>query len=482
MLNAPSTDQRPPTLRNSALELLARKRARGNLIDFTAYTMPQFEAAGHHRRIAEALEKVERGEIDRLMIFAPPRHTKTELATKRFVAWYLGRHPDRQVISASYNSDLSTDYGRAVRNIVAGPEFANLFPGVALAEDSKAAERWNTNNGGAYVAAGVGTSITGRGAHLVLIDDPLKGRQEADSETRRDLVWKWYLADVRTRLMPNAAIVIIQTRWHEDDLAGRLLAQAKATGEGWHVVDLPAICSDGTALWPEWFPLEDLRRTEREIGSREWNALYMQNPTPEEGNFFKREWFKTYKAEHKPEYLRIYGASDYAVTADGGDYTVHGIAGVDTKGDLYVLDWWRGQTTTDVWIDILLDMAARHKPLMWAEESGQILKSLGPFIDRRMEEREVFFPREQFVSGHAKDIRAQAIRGRLSQGKVYFPEYAPWLSPLMSEMLSFPAGKNDDCVDVMSLFGRMLDQMSPAEKPNDTEDADLIKRLRRGII
>ena len=172
--------------------MLKRRKARQSLIDFTTYTFPQYAPAEHHKLIADKLEAVERGDIQRLMIFMPPRHGKSELATKRFPAWFLGRNPDKQIIQASYNSELARDFGRQVRNIFQERKFSNLFSDVELAQDSKAADRWNTNLGGAYVAAGVGTAVTGRGADILIIDDPLKDREEAESETRRDTVWNWY--------------------------------------------------------------------------------------------------------------------------------------------------------------------------------------------------------------------------------------------------------------------------------------------------
>lgn len=185
-------------------------RARRSLLSFTEFTNPLYKRANHHALIAEKLEAVERGEIDRLMIFMPPRHGKSELASKRFPAWCLGRQPRRQIIAASYNSDLANDFGRNVRNIVAEPEFGQVFPKVSLAPDSQAANRMNTNFGGAYVAAGVGTAVTGRGADIALIDDPFKDREEADSERRRDIVWDWYRSTLFTRLMPLGSIVLIQ--------------------------------------------------------------------------------------------------------------------------------------------------------------------------------------------------------------------------------------------------------------------------------
>ncbi len=335
-------------------EKRARLAATETLAAFTEYTFPQYRTAEHHRLICEKLEAVERGEIDRLMIFMPPRHGKSELASKRFPAWYLGRNPDKQVITASYNSDLAGDFGRQVRNIVREQRFRNVFPSVTLAEDSQAANRWNTSAGGSYVAAGVGTAVTGRGAHLLLIDDPVKDREEAESETRRETVYNWYSSTAYTRLMPGGAVILIQTRWHEDDLAGRLLEAEAKGGDKWDKLILPAILSNGQALWPEWYPIDALNRTKAAIGPRDWSALYQQQPAPDDGTFFLKAWFKRH--ENPPERCHVYMTSDYAVTEGDGDYTEHAIWGVDGTGRIFQLDWWHGQTASDEWIEQKLHM------------------------------------------------------------------------------------------------------------------------------
>ena len=385
------------------------------------------------------------------MIFMPPRHGKSELASKRFPAWCLGRDPRRQIIAASYNSDLANDFGRNVRNIVGSPEFTEVFNGVSLATDSAAANRMNTNKGGAYVAAGVGTAITGRGANIALIDDPLKDREEADSQRRRDLVWDWYRSTLFTRLMPNGAVVLIQTRWHEDDLAGRLL---EAEGDQWEVLDLPAISKQDEALWPEWYPLPVLERIKATIGAREWSALYQQQPQPDEGTYFQRDWFKTW--EKLPD-LRYYGTSDYAVTDGGGDYTVHTIWGVDSSGALYRVAQWRGQTTADVWIEEKLNLIAKYKPLAWFGEAGVIRKAIEPMLKRRMLERRVHCRLEWIASVADKPTRARAFQAMASMGRVFMEPGAD-----LSEFLVFPAGKHDDEVDTASLIGMVMDQAHPA--------------------
>lgn len=437
----------------AARELLDRKAARNGLLKFAEYTNPAYRAAPHHVLIAAKLEAVERGEIKRLMICMPPRHGKSELASRRFPSWFLGRSPQRQIIAASYNSDLANDFGREVRNIVDSEDYQRLFQ-TKLAEDSKAANRWHTDKGGMYVAAGVGTAITGRGADLLLIDDPFKDRKEADSELRREDVWNWYTSTAYTRLMPGGAIVVINTRWHDDDLSGRLIAEQANGGDQWEILSLPAIDNDG-ALWPEWYPIERLEQIRAVLPARDWNALYQQNPIPDDGDYFKSAWFGEY--EELPSKLNYYGASDYAVTDGDGDYTEHGVIGVDFSKNIYVADWWRGQTTSDVWIDKKCDLILAHKPLCWFGESGPIRRAVEPFMMSRMTQRNAFCRIEWLASMADKAARARSIQAMASMGKVFLPKNAPWKAELLSQMLRFPAGKFDDGVDVMSLFGRGLE-------------------------
>jgi predicted phage terminase large subunit-like protein len=717
----------------AAQELLRRRKAKRGLIPFTEYTFQQYVEAAHHTLIAEHLEAVERGDIDRLMINMPPRHGKSELASRRFPAWYLGKHPEHSIIAASYNSDLATDFGRQVRNILQTDEYKALFA-TSLADDSRAANRWNTKEGGAYVAAGVGTAITGRGANILLIDDPLKDREEADSELHRQKVWDWYTSTAYTRLAPGGRIIVIQcmsgdtpvlmatgeekplrcvlpgdkiatydkgkvstsfvrnwsnngpdrvykirmksgitvkanarhpflvatdggeqwvrtsalkrgdtilrvigangaalnasskgavsrpnarecatrtmgstvgvpvidrlrsilahgathissiatglawqsmnafwpnraefapyagsllvpvtrvpigitssalttvttargledcsattatwqsatarqptcsklprdtygivkdevvevveagvedvfdiqvdrtenfianglvshnTRWHEDDLSGKLLSEQERGGDHWTRLELPAISADGTALWPEFYPVESLERFRRVLPPRDWSALYQQRPTPEEGDYFKREWFKFY--DRLPNHLRMYGASDYAVTANGGDYTVHVVCGVDPDDNLYVVDVWRRQAESHIWVEEFINLVQQHKPLNWGEENGQIVKSLGPFIDKRMRERRIYCRREQMASVADKPTRARSFQARAAMGKVYLPHGAQWVTDLMSEMMTFPAGKHDDQIDALGLIGRMLDTMVSGRAPKAPE-------------
>jgi len=452
------------TSQQAASELLARRNARRSLIDYARYTNDQYVAAPHHKLIAEALERVLNGDCKRLIICMPPRHGKSELASRRFPSYFIGHNPDKQIIAASYNSDLSNDFGREVRNIVASPEFGKLFH-VKLSDDSKAANRWHTSAGGMYVAAGVGTAITGRGADILLIDDPFKDRQEADSEITRQRVWDWYTSTAYTRLMPGGAVIVINTRWHDDDLTGRLLLEQDNGGDKWEVLSLPAINDAGEALWPDWYPLERLEQIKGVLPARDWNSLYQQNPIPDDGDYFKADWIVEYN--ELPKTLNYYGASDYAVTDGGGDYTEHGIFGVDQNGNIYIIDWWHGQTAADAWIDAKCDLVLKYKPVMWFGESGVIRRSIEPFMIKRMQERGAYCWIEWLSSISDKTTRARGIQARASMGKVFFPKRALWKDRITTQMLRFPAGKHDDAVDVLSLIGRGLDMVKDAKKPRE---------------
>lgn len=451
---------------------MARRGARSSLAGWIDYRDAGYKPARHHRFLIDRLEAIERGDIRRLMVCMPPGSAKSTYSSVEFPPWFMGRNPELNIIAASHTQELADRFGRRVRNIVGSGEFSKVF-GFGLSADSTAAGRWDNAKGGEFFAAGVGGSITGRRADLVVIDDPVKSREDADSDRGREKAWDWYTNDLLTRLKPGARQIVVMTRWHEDDLGGRILERER---DKWEVIELrmeaglddPLGRAPGELLWPEWFTAEMVETAKRD--TRSWNALYQQNPTPESGDYFKREWFRYY--DEAPQYLQIYGASDYAVTSKGGDYTVHGVFGVDRNDDVYLLDLWRQQATSDVWVDAFLDLVAKHKPIQWAEEQGQIIKSLDPFINKRSQERGIYVAREQFTSLTDKASRAQAIRGRIAQGKVKFPRNAPWLADLEREMLTFPVGVNDDMVDVLSLFGRMLDQLSSKTAPKPQQPVD----------
>lgn len=400
----------------------------------------------------------------------PPGSAKSTYASILFPPWYLSNHPDHCIIAASHTAELAEKWGRKVRNLVAEHK---AVLGISPATDLSAAGRWEIVSGGEYFAAGVGGSITGRRADLVLIDDPVRGREDAESELIRDKTWDWYKSDLYTRLKPGGRIVLIQTRWHEDDLAGRLLNEMASGGDQWDVVSLPALAIENDPLgrepdqplWPEWESLDELERKRRAVGPRDWSALYQQRPAPEEGDYFKAEWLRPYVTAPKRETLRVYGGSDYAVTSDGGDYTVHAVVGLDPDGRMYLLDVWRQQAASDRWVEAFCDLVREWKPLGWAEENVQITSGIGPFLDRRQRERKAYCARQQFPTRGDKAQRAQSMRGRMALEGLYVPVNAPWYPEFRAELLSFPAGKHDDQVDALGLVGQLLDVMLVGEKP-----------------
>lgn len=402
----------------------------------------------------------------------PPGSAKSTYASILFPPWVMAA-TGWNVLAASHTTELAEKWGRRVRNLISEH---SLVLQARLADDSQAAGRWALASGAEYYAAGVGTGIAGFRAKLGLIDDPIRSRQDADSELIRDRIWDWYINDFRTRLVPGARELLIQTRWHEDDLAGRALEHSE-----WHVISLPAEAEEndplgrkpGEWLWSDgdYGYGEQLQELKGNTPARTWSALYQQRPAPEEGDYFKSEWLRPYTKVPPREEMRVYGGSDYAVTADGGDYTVHAVVGIDSEGRMYLLDLWRGQASSDVWIEAFCDLVVKWKPMGWAEEQGQIRAGVGPFLDRRQRERRAYVVREAFPTRGDKAVRAQSMRGRMALEGLYVPEHASWYAALRSELLSFPAGKHDDQVDALGLVGQLLDKMiagnraRPKEKP-----------------
>ena len=391
----------------------------------------------------------------------PPGSAKSTYASVLFAAWYMANHPQDAVIAASHTQELADHWGRRVRNLI-GQESRSL--GIELSADSTAAGRWELSQGGAYFAAGIGGAVTGRRADLAIIDDPVKSRQDADSDVARKRAWDWYKSDLYTRLKPGARIVLIQTRWHEDDLAGQVLAG----DDNWHVLSLPAIAgaddplgrAPGEALWPEWEPLADLERKRKAVGEREWLALYQQTPTADQGTYFRREWFDN-RYREVPTHLNVYITGDFAVTQDGGDFTDLGVWGVDDKGDLYALDWWHGQTSADIWVTALLALVQRWRPLFFGGETGPIRRAVEPLLDRMMAEQRTYCAMEWLPhSGGNKESLCRSFQAMAANGRVRFPEDSRWSERVVDQLLRFPAGKHDDAVDACGLIGRLLDKLS----------------------
>lgn len=468
--------------------LMALKRRRAalsaqdDLLSFAKMLMPkqddpdnpdvsEYQIAKHHRVIAAALEEVERGNIKRLIVNLGPRHGKSQLTSRLFPAWYLGRNPANSIILGTYNEKFSWDFGRDVRGIIQDPIYKQIFPDATLLAGAASVDRLELEQKGKIFFTGRGGSLTGRGGHGMIIDDPIKDRVEADSPTTREKLWSWYNQVLKTRLLSSIGwIVIIQTRWHEDDLVGRLTDPNNASfsaseAKKWKIIDLPAIAGskdilgrkEGEALWPSRFPISYLHEM-RESDPRGFQALYQGSPTPEDGNFFDASQLRTYSrpTDRPPnEKLRFYCASDHAVSIkQDRDKTCLIPIGVDEHDNIWVLDdvkW--GRWLTDKSVEYMIDLMAKYKPLYWWAERGHISKSIGPFLLKRMRERSTYVSIDEITPTTDKKSRAQSMQGRISMGKVYLPSYAPWYPEALDQMLKFPYGSHDDFVDALSYVG-----------------------------
>lgn len=424
---------------------LASELARNNLIAYAIAQWEGYQPAAHHYLIAQRLEAVEAGRIHRLMIFLPPRYGKSALASEFFPAWYIGRHPQRQIIFATYAQGLADDFGRKVRNQLRDPLFGALFPDCRIAEDSQAAKRFHTSVGGVYYAVGAGGPITGRGAHLLLIDDPIKGREDADSEAMRRKLKEWYSAVAYTRLMPGAAIVLIQTRWTQDDLAGWILKTH--SHEGWDVLSLPAIDAQDKALWPEAYPLKRLKEIKATLGTREWAALYQQSPVIDGGNILRRSWWRPWQAKDPPKCRHIFQSYDTAYSEDDhnrSSYSARTTWGVFAHEDgvaaLILLEAWRGRVDYPTLRKRALDAYREHQPdvvLIEKKSSGQSLVQ---------DLRRAGIPVRTYNPDRDKVARAYAVQAMLECGQIWYPE-RKWTDEVIEECAAFPSGASSDYVD-----------------------------------
>lgn len=466
--------------------LLAADAAYNELLPYTRFTMPDprdmddpdrsiYEIVQLHRVMAEAVEKLERGEVRRLIITCPPRHGKTELATRHFMAWFMGRHPEQHLMFGTYNDTYAEENGRAVREIVQSPQHAQVFPNFGLKTGSASAKRLETLRGGVITFAGRGSTFTGRGGHGLILDDPIKNDEEADSKLIRDKLWSWFNKTVTTRMMTkDAFILIIQTRWHEDDIVGRLLDPSNPwyvpeEAANWHVIEMPALAGEndllgrkeGEALWPARFDVPFLLEQQRR-DPRAFQSLYQGRPTPESGSFFTKDMIRTYQPGELPKELRYYAASDHAVSVEQNrDRTCLLSVAVDRFENVYVLDdlFWR-RAQTDQVVDEMLRLMQKFKPVYWWAERGHISKSIGPFLRKRMLEEKTFVSVVQMPPINDKQQRAQSIQGRMSMGKVFFPAHARWWPEAREQLIRFPNGANDDFVDALAYIGLGINQQA----------------------
>ena len=514
-------DPLSPTVQEMAARTLARRR----LLPFIKRYRPKYKAGWVHEDICRRLERfvaaVERQEEPRLLLCVPVRHGKSEIGSRHFPAWVLGKHPDWEMIAASGASSLAMSFSRYLRDLLRDDSYQSVFPTCQLDPASQSVENWNTTRGGGYLAAGIGTMITGRGAHILLIDDAVKDAEAADSQTIRDNVWEWYISTALSRLAPGGGVLVIMTWWHDDDLAGRLQQLSQVEGaDTFEVVKYPAINDLGdeyilpddsitqlppgsdapegarltrkqnTALHPERYTLESLLKRKATYYAqgqqRWWAALYQQNPAPEEGAYFTKKMFRYYA--NKPHKLErnVYQAWDFAITEkQQADYIVGATGELDTNDNLHIVDVDRFKSGDSFVIaDAMLDAWERHgSEAVIGVEDGQIWRAVEAVFTRRCQERKLYPSIEVLKPFTDKLVRAQPLRGRMQLGKVWFPETAPWMDALRQELLRFPTGKHDDQIDALAWLVRLvLSHSAPQlKKPKElTSWKDKLKGIMNG--
>lgn len=462
--------------------------ARNSLLAYACMQWHGYQPAAHHRLIAKYLEKVERGEVKRLMIFQPPRSGKSMLVSEYFPAWYLGRNPEKSVISTSYGQDLASDFGRKVRNQIADPVFEKIFNGVKMAEDSAAVDKFNLSapHRGSYYAVGIGGALTGKGGHVLLVDDPVKNREDADSESSRKRIKDWYTSVAYTRLMDDGAIIICQTRWNCDDLSGWLLKEHKH--EKWVVLNLPAINSKGEALWPEKYPLKVLNNIKATLPRRDWEALYQQKPFIEEGGIFKRQWWNKWP-DHKPlpECSFILQSWDTATTdkdLKSNSYSARTTWGVFKRADdavpnVILLDRWKERVEFPELEKEAMRAYQEYQPdkvIIEKKSSGQQLIQ----ILRRMGLPLVEFLPEKIGD---KTARAYAAQFMFENGRVYYPDRR-WAEEVIDDLAQFSPSSPNDITDTVTMAIIWLQkswflQHSEMKEASEEKDDDLPNHNRR---
>jgi hypothetical protein len=485
----------------AAAEVIRRDRAAESLLDYAKYidipgvpvddSNPEWElapvetgVADHHALIMSVFEDIVAGRIKNAMLFLPPGSAKSSYGSVVAPTWIMGKFPNYKIILASYGSDLARRHGRRARQIVRSKKYQNVF-NTSISGGTGAVDFWALKTGSEYMAAGILSGITGARANMLIIDDPVRGREDADSETIQKKTWEAYQDDLRTRLVPGGATVIIQTRWSENDLSGKILPKDYAgesgfidcqDGRQWYVLCLPAQCERaddplgriiGDYLWPEWFTPEHFEGFKGQ--SRTWSALFQQRPQPPEGTFFQREWFKRYRVGSQPQRLNHYMTSDHAPGGEEhNDFNCFRMWGVDDEGDVWLrYGGFRAQETIDKSIDKALDMIALHKPFAWFPEDDNNWKAVSGFVRREMisqiKKGKKCMCRIEPVSPHGNDkpTKAQPFQAMAIRGQVHIPE-GPDGDSIIDQYLKFPTGANDDEVDAASIIGRVIDMAHPA--------------------
>ena len=455
-------------------ELHERDEYQGNFLKFVKHVWPSFIAGNHHRIFAEKLEKVARGELKRLIVNMPPRHTKSEFASYLFPAWVMGQRPETKIIQATHTAELAVGFGRKVKNLIDSEVYRDVFPELALAKDAKASGRWSTDKGGEYYAVGVGGALAGRGANLCIIDDPVS-EQDALSPTALDNIYEWYTSGPRQRLQPGGAIIIVMTRWSIRDLTAKVLQkQAEGGADKWEVVEFPAIFPDtDKVLWPEFWSREELDGVRASIPVAKWNAQYLQNPTAEEGAIVKREWWNVWDSDEPPTCSYIIQSYDTAFTkSERSDYSAITTWGVFHPDDgdeaaIILLDAEKGRWEFPELKDAALRLYGEYEPDLVLIEQ----KASGTPLTQDL--RKMGIPVSGFTPGRGADkfSRMNACAPVFESGMVYAPE-ARWAEEVIEECAAFPNGEHDDLADSMSQAILRFRQGNFIRTRSDEEDED----------
>ena len=442
------------------LELLSEKKtqekAEQSFLDFVQSMWPAFIEGEHHKIMADAFERVATGELKRLIINMPPRHTKSEFASYLFPAWFLGKYPEKKIIQTAHTAELAVGFGRKVRNLIGNDDYQKVFRGVELSSDSKAAGRWNTNKGGDYFAIGVGGAVTGKGADVLVIDDPHSEQEAAVGQYNSDVydkVYEWYTSGPRQRLQPGGAIIIVMTRWSKRDLTGQIIKnsiQKEGAGE-WEVIELPAILPSGKALWPGFWKQEELESLKAELPVSKWNAQYQQNPTSEEGALIKREWWQEWDQPQMPQCESIIQSWETAfLKTQRADYSACTTWGIfnwpdedgQTIPNLILLDAFKEKLEFPD-----LKRAAYDKYWEW-EPDQMIIEAKAAGSPLIFELRAMGIPVTEFTPSRGQDkiARVNAVTDLFASGVIWCPP-TRWAEEVVEECASFPSGDHDDLVD-----------------------------------
>ena len=470
-------------------KLLEKERARDTFMGFVEKVWPEFIGGRHHKIMAKAFERVARGECKRLIINMPPRHTKSEFASYLLPAWFLGKYPNKKVIQTAHTAELSVGFGRKVRNLVDSDVYKDIFPDLNLQADSKAAGRWNTSKGGDYFAIGVCGAVTGKGAHLLIIDDPHSEQEAALAATNPDVydkVYEWYTSGPRQRLQPGGAIVIVMTRWGLRDLTGQVLkAAAGRGGEQWEVIEFPAILPSGNLLWPEFWSKAEIEALREELPNAKWQAQYQQNPVGNESAIVKRDWWQWWEKEDPPECDYILQTWDTAFEkSQRADYSAGTTWGIfnneedNNTPNIILLNTYKKRVEFP---ELKRDVMEQYT--QW-EPDGVLIEKKASGAPLIYDLRAMGVPVQEYTPSRGQDkiARLNSVSDIIASGKVWVPR-TRWAEELVDEIAAFPSGEHDDLVDATTLALMRFRQGGFLRLPSDEpEPVRLFKSHRRAAF